>query len=106
MTALNPFTNTINEEFGTTTIGATGDVIEISDTTFAKTESGLVELASRTYISHPPSFLIGVLLSLVSLTQIVLFLVSQKYLVHPFVSFGLFIAGIGMLTTMLKANKK
>jgi hypothetical protein len=57
------------------------------------------------YKSHPPSFIVSIIILIFGAINFISFIQGLEYLLHPIIAIGLLLLGLGMLLTMLVANK-
>lgn len=110
VTTTNSQYTSLNHESSMVTVlnPSSSKIFEMDSIKLNETFDSLYDLQiaiSDTYKSHPPSFFVSTILIITNIINLTSFIIWGGYLLHPFLSFGILICGIGMLSTMYLANR-
>jgi len=102
-------TKLFNDSAGVTVIEVSDSrIFDVDTATFNESfliDKDVIANICRAYTSHPVSFLVGLVLIMINLSNLVVYLSLSIYFIHPVLSLGLMICGLGMFSTMYLANK-
>lgn len=115
MTALTTNETSINTHTLSKTKLRTGEVFKKEVETIAITiddldylmpyRLGAAEVISGAFMIQPSSFIISFVLFLLGTYSLLTFIFSDTFFVHPYISLGLIVVGLGILLTMIVASK-